>query len=787
MGSEPWILGISLSHNGAVCLLKGEEIVVAIQEERLSRIKRDFIYGAKPARALSYCLDYAGIKLLDLSLIVVSASAAIDLPEHDLRINSILSPVIDKVPIVKLPHHLGHAVGVFSTSGFSSAAVLIIDGAGSPYQDLFEWEKSNCKVKKLVDPLEKFSETASLYFVTSESITCLEKHLGSWIKTDKPGMPRFSSLGGMYAAVSGQIFGDVSEAGKVMGLAPYGVSDVPTGDFFSLSEDEFIFHDYLPNRYLHNEHWPLRSTEYKNLAASVQKALEDAVSYLVDNLYKQCRVGNLCYAGGVALNSVMNERIIRESEFKNVYIMPAAEDSGVAIGAAYYGLWRMVRKNVSRKLISDAVGKKYFDSDILAAEEKLPAVTQVTSQSLIDDVVDLLCEGKMIGWFQGRSELGPRALGQRSIICDPRLPNGKQILNDKVKHREDFRPFAPVVLLEEVENWFEMGNASPESPFMLRVCPFRNDKLDKVPAVVHVDGTGRVQTVTKSANGLFYELVRRFYEKTGVPILLNTSFNIMGEPIVETPEDALLCFQTAGIDFCVIEDRLFSKSSAIMFDESHVAVYERLREKTRDSLNFFLANTKGSDYVGVPCAYEQIDDYVGNYENPTHGLFKVFRNGVGMKGQSKDLGVFDINPLKDNVYGIKSNRYRGLMLMFLRNARGIVDCIAVLSRNNINLHFYFYRIGEDNRSGTNMLTHLTGTYKRDSKILEVILNDGKLFAGIVSQRRYELVYCKGLIFCLKGMPGYGIEFVVNEYEKIESAIIVSPEKSIRLHHTAESL
>ncbi len=782
MTSNLWILGMSLSHNGAICLLNGSEVVVAIQEERLSRQKRNQIYGAKPSLALSYCFEYAGIKPADLSLIVVSTTWPLNSPEQDITQNSILAPIIDKVPIIKIPHHLGHAVSTFATSGFDEAAILIVDGAGSPYHDLFEWEKRACKTRKLVGDLGVYSETISMYSASSKSIVCLEKHLGTWIQAKTAGMPKFYSLGSMYSAVASQIFGDSFEAGKVMGLAPFGAPDIPTSEFYTLSEGEFVFHNRLPTIYLHNEHWPLRQSEYQNLAASVQRALEDAISYLVDTLYKQCSVRKLCYAGGVALNGIMNERIIRESNFEEVHIIPAAEDSGVAVGAAYYGLWQLVGKNISKKSINDAVGRKYFSDEIIAAQEKMsPILSQVRCQNLIAEVVDLLCQGKIIGWFQGRSELGPRALGQRSILCDPRITNGKQILNERVKHREEFRPFAPIILLEEVNNWFEMGESQVESPFMLRVCPFRRDKIEKVPAVVHVDGTGRVQTVTREANELLYELVRRFYERTGVPIILNTSFNIMGEPIVETPEDALLCFQTTGIDYCVIEDQLFSKCGAIMFDESNVRVFERQREQVTESLDVAISNSNGMTRTEGSSFHNLVDDYVGSYENPRYGKIKVVRDRVGLKLWHKARGSSNIVYLKDNVFKIETGAYGGDSIIFQRNKINVVDCVTIASSRNPNKQYYFSRISGDSPDEAKISTDLTGTYKDDCRELEISLSNGKLFACVPSQRKYELVYCDGLVFCLRGIPGYGIQFVSNEYGTINCVIAVHPEFSVRLH------
>jgi carbamoyltransferase len=780
MKKEPWIMGISLSHNGAICLLKGSEIVVAIQEERLSRKKRDFIYGAQPARALNYCLDYAGIGLADLSVIIISASGPKDANIHDLTKNNLLGPLMGKKPIIWIPHHLGHAVAAFATSGFDEAAVLVIDGAGSPYSDLDDWEKQACKTKKLTGPLESHFETISMYFITHESIACVEKHLGSWILEDKTRMSRFRSLGGMYAAVSGQIFGNVGEAGKVMGLAPYGIPDTPASDFFTLIDGEFIYYDKLPDSYLHSEHWPLRRREYENLSASVQRALEDAVHYLVGHFYDKCPKRNLCYAGGVALNSVMNERIIRESNFENVFIMPAAEDSGVAVGAAYYGLWKLAGKNLSRKLIHDSVGKKYFSTDISAVQDEMPTVSQVKSYDLIDDVVNLLCEGKIIGWFQGGSELGPRALGQRSILCDPRMPDGKQVLNGKVKHRESFRPFAPAILLEEVNDWFDMGKRNTESPFMLRVCAFREDKIDQVPAVVHVDGTGRVQTVTREGNGLFYQLVRRFYEKTGVPIILNTSFNTMDEPIVETPEDALLCFQSTGIDFCVIGDRLFTKRSAILFDNIQMSVHERLRQQTAKLLDFSQINGDNSTGHDRALTDRLLDDYVGSYENPVLGVVKVARNGSGLKGYIGGVIQFEMSYLNDSIYKTGSGPYLGYMIVFLRNRNNIVDCVAAVSQYKTYRQYYFSRASENVSPKWDYLAQLTGNFRDGSRALTVSQRNNRLFAGVPQQQDYELVFCKEDIYCLRGVPGYGIEFIRNQKRDVIAATAIHPEISVEL-------
>ena len=558
INKEPWILGISASHNGSACLLKGDRIVVAIQEERLSRFKRHRIYGAKASRAVAYCLNYARIDPSELSLVVLCIQGRKRDEVHNLKLEPFLNVLTNKIPIITIPHHYGHALSVFATSGFAESAVLIVDGTGSPVSDFMAEELQVMNGNKAPDSWE----TISLYYTSGTTVVPLEKHVverGAWLVMHDGEMPSFGSLGGMFSAAAEQIFGEASEAGKVMGLSPYGAADFPGSDFFDVVNGRLNFKDTVPLKFRHNERWPNRAREYEALAGSVQAALEVALLYLVQQIRELCSSENLCYAGGVALNSVANERIIRESGFKNVYIMPAAEDSGTSIGAAYYGLWQLTQHNSQRAILHDAPGRSYSLADVSAALDARDDVHVVYPTDVLSDAVELLCDGKIIGWFDGGSELGPRALGQRSILCDPRRPDAKETLNRRVKMREAFRPFAPAVLLDEAANWFDFGDTTPESPFMLRVVPVNGQRKDEVPAIVHVDGTGRVQTLTRPNNGRFYELVKQFHEKTGVPILLNTSFNRMGQPISETPADAIECLVNTGLDCCVFEDRIVFK------------------------------------------------------------------------------------------------------------------------------------------------------------------------------------------------------------------------------------
>jgi carbamoyltransferase len=554
----PWILGVSASHNGGACLLHGDEIVVAIQEERLSRIKRDRVYAAETTACLAYCLDYAGIQPQKLDLVVVSVAGDARDPHNDIRRNPFLQLGSNGVTIVGVPHHLAHAVSAFATSGFKESAVLVVDGRGSPFADLLREEQNVVRVG-----LRDGAEIISLYAAAGHSLVPVEKHFvagENWLEMRAAGMPLFASLGGIFSAVAQQVFGDAAEAGKVMGLAPYGRCTIPADSFFSIRDHEFHFRDVVPKMFAGDARWPSCAEEYSNLACSAQAALEHALGYLTGRLHTLVDSGNLCYAGGVALNSIANERIIRESGFEQVFITPAAEDSGAALGAAYYGLWQLTGHNSCRSMTHDACGRRYHSKEITAAIEATPQVDFIRSRDVIADAVELLQAGKMLGWFDGCSELGPRALGQRSIVCDPRPADAKEILNNRIKKREGFRPFAPAVLLEEVRDWFEMEHEDPASPFMLRICKFRAEKTTAVPAVVHVDNSGRLQTLTPQANGRFYELVKKFFEQTGVPMLLNTSFNVQGEPIVETPEDAIRCLLSSGLDACVFADRIAFKS-----------------------------------------------------------------------------------------------------------------------------------------------------------------------------------------------------------------------------------
>ena len=559
--SEPWILGYCATHNGAVCLLQGDKIIAAVQEERLTGIKRARLGRLDESLAFRYCLEAGGIEAKDLDIVVGAYFSG------DVVVGTSVVAQDRPTKLITIPHHLAHAAGVFALSGFQESAVLVVDGQGGLADSLPPSELINVK-RSTVPDLRRWAETITIYVANGTEIRCVEKHLGEWmpdLKNLRRGQPMqtFGSIGGMYSSVSHQIFGDAMDAGKVMGLAAFGRHSYPTEDFFTISEDgRFLFSDKIVKRYANVAHWPENQRENQDLATSVQHALEDSIFYLVEHTSELTSMPNLCYAGGVALNAITNEQIVQRSYFDDVYIMAAAEDSGTAIGAAYYGLWQLGKVHRPVRHHNDSVGRTYLAREIDRAISTTPYVEVVATEDSIQSVVELLAEGKIIGWFSGGSELGPRALGQRSILSDARSQQTKTRLNARVKHREAFRPFAPLVLEEETANWFDVPSIAPTSPLMLRTFPFRKDMAEVVPAVVHEDGTGRLQTLNAKDYPGLYDLVIRYFHKTGVPIIVNTSFNVMGEPIVETPEDALWCLLYTDLDYCFLEDRLVKRSAA---------------------------------------------------------------------------------------------------------------------------------------------------------------------------------------------------------------------------------
>jgi len=550
------ILGIScFYHDSGACLLRDGEIIAAAQEERFNRKKNS---PAFPLQAVNYCLQEGNITSNDLDYVVFYEKPFLKfsrvivghLKSYPFSLPNFLStmpywlqdrlimPLVikrelgyeGKVLFVK--HHLSHAASSFLVSPFKEAAIMTADSIG-------EW--------------------ASMTLGTGS---------GSTMRIHKE-MHFPHSLGLLYTAVTTYLGFEAHEGeGKVMGLAAYGkprylkdfqemVQVFPDGSF-KIDRRYFGFNEgtRMYSRAFIERFGPPRVPEsalderFCDMAASLQKFLEDTLVLIARNLQAETKQENLCLAGGVFLNCVANSRIMEETAFKNVFIQPSAGDSGGALGAAAYAYHSLLGNPRTSALRTAYLGPSYSKNHIERALKNSGInYRELDDEKLTDFAAEQLSKDKIFGWFQGRMEFGPRALGSRSIIANPCNPQMKDILNSKVKHRESFRPFAPVVLQEKTGEYFEFKGASP---YMLLSPAVKEDKKNVIPAVTHVDGTVRLQTVSKDENPLLYRLIQTFEKRTGVPVLLNTSFNLRGEPIVCTPEHAIDCFKRTNMDYLVL-------------------------------------------------------------------------------------------------------------------------------------------------------------------------------------------------------------------------------------------
>ena len=591
------ILGISaFYHDSAACLLNDGEIIAAAQEERFTRVKHDHSY---PYNSIQFVLKYANLTLSEVDHIVffekpflkferlletyvafaprgfVSFSKAMPLwikeklfqknllfnrlKEHDKNYKS------DK-NIFFSDHHLSHASSAFFPSPYEEAVVLTADGVG-------EWATTTVAVGKK----NKLEIKKEIHFP--------------------------HSLGLLYSAFT-YFTGFKVNSGeyKLMGLAPYGnptyenrirqLIDIKEDGTFRLDQKYFNYATGLTmtNENFHNlfERKPRNPESEKisqfhmDIAASIQKITEEIMIKLAKSIRKEYGIKNLCLAGGVALNCVANGKILEEKIFDNIWVQPAAGDAGGSLGAAL-ALWyqemeneRKVNQNDDMK--GSYLGKNFSQQEIEKELNSLGANFETYKyKDLIEKTAELLSTENAIGWFQGRMEFGPRALGSRSILGDPRSEKMQKNLNLKVKYRESFRPFAPSILSEDLSEWFDIKVESPYMLFVSKINPnkkiemtdeqkklFGIDKLNikrsEIPAVTHVDYSARIQTVKKNTNKIYYDLISKFKEKTGCPVLVNTSFNVRGEPIVNTPTDAFNCFMGTELDFLVIGNCILEKT-----------------------------------------------------------------------------------------------------------------------------------------------------------------------------------------------------------------------------------
>lgn len=584
------ILGISaFYHDSAACLVKDGEIIAAAQEERFTRKKHDHNF---PTNAINFCLKYGEINSSQIDLISFYDKPFLKF-ERLLETYLSYAPIGIKSFIKSMPlwikeklwikdfiqkelnfdgkiifpeHHLSHAASAFFPSPFSKAAILTMDGVG-------EWT------------------TTSFGIGTGNEISLLSE-----IK-----FPH--SLGLLYSAFTYYTGFKVNSGEyKVMGLAPYGepkFKDLILKELIEVKEDgsfkmNMKYFDYCAGLTMTNKHFnklfggPPRKPETKltqrdmDLARSVQDVTEEIVLKMAKHVHNETGMKNLCLAGGVALNCVANGRLLRESPFEKIWIQPAAGDAGGALGAALLGWFGYSEKPRVVNEINDIqkgsfLGPEFSDKEIEDFLIKNNIHFQKKSSQEISSIAaDLIAEEKVLGWFRGRMEFGPRALGARSIIGDARSSSMQTVMNLKIKFRESFRPFAPAVLIDNVSDYFEMEG---ESPYMLLVAEIKNDRrikknennklfgIDKlnlirsdIPAVTHVDYSARIQTVHKETNPAFYDLIDALNKKYGCAVLINTSFNVRGEPIVCTPEDAYKCFMRTNLDYLIMGNYLIDKN-----------------------------------------------------------------------------------------------------------------------------------------------------------------------------------------------------------------------------------
>ncbi|MEX0686538.1 MAG: carbamoyltransferase C-terminal domain-containing protein [Balneolales bacterium] len=578
------ILGLNAYHgDSSACIIKDGVLIAAAEEERFRRIKH---WAGFPSEAIKYCLEEAGIRLEQVDFTAVNRYPRASLWRRAMfvlsnrpnialifekfknlrKISKIEDEMANVIPgasykgkICFVEHHKAHLVSAFFVSPYEQAVSVSVDGFGDFASTSWGIGKNN---KIDIDGRVFFPHSLGIFY------QALTQYLG------------FPNYGDEY---------------KVMGLAPYGkphymdemrkIVRLKDDGTFDLNLDFFRHHidkvsyewegcspevGTLYTSALETLLGPVRqkgdtiSQKHIDIARSIQAMYEEAFFHLLNSLHAKYKIDNLALAGGCAMNSVANGKISRQTPFKNIYIQSAAGDAGGALGAAL-SVW-YEESDADRHFIMDHAnwGPGYsnsYSSMLLEVNEKKLMNQHCDSKEIPDtkqlcqEIALAISEGKVVGWFQGRMEWGPRALGNRSILGDPRRANMKEILNVKIKRRESFRPFAPSILREKVSEWFEIED---EVPFMMKVFPIKESKRKEVPAVTHVDGSGRLQTVTKEANPLYHQLIQEFYEITGVPMVLNTSFN-ENEPVVCKPEEALDCFLRTKMDLLVLGNHIITR------------------------------------------------------------------------------------------------------------------------------------------------------------------------------------------------------------------------------------
>lgn len=571
------IIGINAYHGDAsAALVIDGQLIAAVEEERFNRIKH---WAGFPAQSIRWCLETANLKPSDIDHVAVSFNPRANLlrrlgfvATHWPSFGAILDRLrrqgktlgleeqfaaavgqnqsAIRAKFHRIEHHQTHVAAGFLISPFEESAVLSVDGMGDFTSTLTAHARGN-----------------------------------DWTELQRVFYPH--SIGFLYTAITMYLgFPYYGDEYKVMGLAPYGEPEFadffrrmirPKGETFELNLDYFTHHksgikmswnDGAPviqpffSERLPRELGPVRdrreemTSRHDNIAKSLQVVTEEIIMHMLKRLHDRTKSANICMTGGVAMNSVANGKITTQTPFRNVYIPAGAADNGTSFGSAFYVWNHLLRK--PRTFVQNHAywGCQSTTEDAIAAAGLIGVpFERLSEEELVDRTTDLLLDGKVAGWFQGPMEFGARALGNRSLIADPRRTDMRDIINLRIKFREKFRPFAPSILEEQVGEWFEIDEATP---YMEKVFPIRKEKHSLIPAVTHVDGSGRLQTVSKQTNPLYHRLISQFFQKTGVPILLNTSLN-ENEPIVRTPEEAIRCFLRTDMDVIVIGEVLIDR------------------------------------------------------------------------------------------------------------------------------------------------------------------------------------------------------------------------------------
>ena len=565
-----YTLGISCYyHDSAAAVLKDGKVIAAVEEERFSRIKFD---DGFPKLAINWCLKEAGIGAENIDSI-----AFYDKPV--LKFERLLDNYIGVAPrglfsflnvipkwihkrlwvkdeikkhlkgftgeIIFPEHHMSHAAHTFFTSPFDEAAILTVDGVGEWSTTTFGTGKDTDI--KLINDI-RWPHSVGLFYSAFTYFLGFKVNEGEYklMGLSSYGKPKY------YDKIMSELI-DVKNDGSIHLNMKY----------FAFTYDKYMTNQNFSDVFgiLPRKHDEKVEQIHYDIGASAQLVLEDILLKMVNHVYNKTKMKNLCLGGGVALNGVTNYRILKEGPFENLHIPPSPGDAGSAIGCAQYLYYyhaknkRIIEKSSERIANNIYVGPEYSNDEIKSfLDENKISYEFFERDQLLKNTVKLISEGNVVGWYQGKMEWGPRALGNRSILADPRDDEMKDILNEKIKHREAFRPFAPSILEEYVSEYFDMDIPSP---YMLLVAKVK--KPDKIPAVTHIDGTGRLQSVSKEVNPLYYDLINEFYKLTGIPVIINTSMNVMGEPIVNTPEHAHNMILKTDMDNLVMGNFLVEK------------------------------------------------------------------------------------------------------------------------------------------------------------------------------------------------------------------------------------